>query len=263
MVFPHYFSLLYRLFKLAFSRLVMPVAVVTGASSGIGRGAAVRLAKEGYNLVVTGRNTEELLNLKKECVEHGLKDHQVIFWAYFYFIGCFLQIVTVIGDVVQQDVIEKIVEAAINSFGQIDTLVRSKTDQRTREPQLDSRELEWPQLDSQNSSIRNFSHFQINSAGILKSGALLEAPIEDYDQIMDINVRSIIRLTKVALPHLIKTKGTVVNVSSITGPCPVSSPFFLNRKSGSVPRSDLLLYVEGGPGSIHQVSGPRDGSQWS
>ena len=55
----------------------MPVAVVTGASSGIGRGAAVRLAKEGYSLVVTGRNVEELENLKKECIEIGLKENQV------------------------------------------------------------------------------------------------------------------------------------------------------------------------------------------
>lgn len=41
-------------------------ALVTGATSGLGRAIALRLAKEGYNLIVTGRRTERLNELEKE-----------------------------------------------------------------------------------------------------------------------------------------------------------------------------------------------------
>lgn len=44
---------------------------------------------------------------------------------------------------------------------------------------------------------------------------LADAPMEDYDKIFNVNVRSLIALTKLALPHLIKTKGNVVNISSV------------------------------------------------
>ena len=41
--------------------------------------------------------------------------------------------------------------------------------------------------------------------------------MDNYDHVMNTNVRSAIVLTKLAVPHLIKTKGNIVNVSSITG----------------------------------------------
>jgi NAD(P)-dependent dehydrogenase (short-subunit alcohol dehydrogenase family) len=40
-----------------------------------------------------------------------------------------------------------------------------------------------------------------------------------YDKQFDVNVRSVIQLTKCAIPHLIKSKGRIVNVSSVAGPC--------------------------------------------
>lgn len=41
-------------------------ALVTGATSGIGRSIALRLGKEGYNIIITGRREERLLELQKE-----------------------------------------------------------------------------------------------------------------------------------------------------------------------------------------------------
>ena len=57
----------------------------------------------------------------------------------------------------------------------------------------------------------------VNSAGILVTGSLEAMTLEDYDRQMNINVRSVIQACKLAAPHLITTKGNIVNVSSVTG----------------------------------------------
>jgi NAD(P)-dependent dehydrogenase (short-subunit alcohol dehydrogenase family) len=57
----------------------------------------------------------------------------------------------------------------------------------------------------------------VNSAGILKSGNLEATSLELWDEMMNINVRSVFHLMKLATPHLEKTKGNIVNVSSVTG----------------------------------------------
>lgn len=57
----------------------------------------------------------------------------------------------------------------------------------------------------------------INSAGILVSGSIETLSLEDYDRQMNVNVRSIFVITQAAVPHLKKTKGNIVNVSSVTG----------------------------------------------
>jgi NAD(P)-dependent dehydrogenase (short-subunit alcohol dehydrogenase family) len=51
----------------------------------------------------------------------------------------------------------------------------------------------------------------------LKGGSILTMKMDDYDTSMDTNVKSIINLTQLCVPHLINTKGSIVNVSSVTG----------------------------------------------
>jgi len=62
----------------------------------------------------------------------------------------------------------------------------------------------------------------INNAGIAISGSVQNAPIADFDKIFSVNVRSVITLTQLCIPHLIKTKGTIVNNSSIAALRPMS-----------------------------------------
>jgi NAD(P)-dependent dehydrogenase (short-subunit alcohol dehydrogenase family) len=64
---------------------------------------------------------------------------------------------------------------------------------------------------------------QINSAGIQIPGSIETAKLEDYDKQMNTNVRSLFVLTQLAVPYLIKTKGNIVNVSSVAGLRSVSS----------------------------------------
>lgn len=57
----------------------------------------------------------------------------------------------------------------------------------------------------------------INAAGILRSGNIMNTPIQEFDYMMNINLRSIFLLMQTALPFLKESKGSIVNVSSVTG----------------------------------------------
>lgn len=57
----------------------------------------------------------------------------------------------------------------------------------------------------------------VNNAGILETGTIETTSLEQYDRVMNTNVRSIYHLTMLAVPHLIKTQGSIVNVSSVNG----------------------------------------------
>ena len=46
--------------------MTKPIALITGATSGIGRATAERFAKDGYNVIITGRRTERLANIADE-----------------------------------------------------------------------------------------------------------------------------------------------------------------------------------------------------
>jgi NAD(P)-dependent dehydrogenase (short-subunit alcohol dehydrogenase family) len=57
----------------------------------------------------------------------------------------------------------------------------------------------------------------VNAAGIIGTGNIENTTLPQWDQMMDINLRSLFHLTQLALPSLIVRKGNIVNVSSITG----------------------------------------------
>jgi len=57
----------------------------------------------------------------------------------------------------------------------------------------------------------------VNAAGILTSGDIATTTDERWDEILDINVNALFRMTREAVPELIATKGAIVNVSSVTG----------------------------------------------
>ncbi|CAH1114244.1 unnamed protein product [Psylliodes chrysocephalus] len=57
----------------------------------------------------------------------------------------------------------------------------------------------------------------INNAGVIETGSIENTTLDQYDRMMNINVRSIYQLSMLAVPHLIKTKGNIVNVSSVNG----------------------------------------------
>ena len=57
----------------------------------------------------------------------------------------------------------------------------------------------------------------VPAAGILTTGSIEAMTMDQYDELMNINCRSIVLLMKLCTPHIIESKGNIVNVSSVTG----------------------------------------------
>uniref|UniRef100_A0A336ML19 CSON013789 protein n=1 Tax=Culicoides sonorensis TaxID=179676 RepID=A0A336ML19_CULSO len=68
-------------------------------------------------------------------------------------------------------------------------------------------------------TIKHFNKLDVlvNNAGIIGVGSIEQTSMDQYDSIMNTNMRSIYNLTMLAVPHLIKTEGCIVNVSSVNG----------------------------------------------
>lgn len=137
------------------------VAIITGATSGIGRATALCFAEAGANIAIVGRKRDVL---NEVCEE--VKTHKV---------GA----LPVTADVTNEADARRIVAETVQKFGKIDVLV--------------------------------------NAAGILTSGTVEDTLLDSWDKMMNINLRSVFHLMQLALPHLTKTKGNIVNVSSVTG----------------------------------------------
>lgn len=138
------------------------VAVVTGASRGIGRASAIAFAKEGVNIVATARNGEELKSLVKECEALGVKA------------------VAIPADATQADDVSNLKKEALAAFPQIDIMV--------------------------------------NNAGVAKYSSLLGLSVEDYDWMMNTNMRSTFLCTRAFLPEMVARKsGSIIIVSSQAG----------------------------------------------
>ncbi|XP_041095647.1 3-oxoacyl-[acyl-carrier-protein] reductase FabG-like isoform X2 [Polyodon spathula] len=138
------------------------VALVTGASSGIGASTSILFAKLGAKLALNGRDMENLTKTAKQCKVAGQSEPLLV-----------------PGDLMDEDTAKKIIEKTVDHYGRLDVL--------------------------------------INSAGILVMGSIETTDMEQYDRVMNTNVRSVYHLTHLAVPHLVNSKGCIVNVSSVNG----------------------------------------------
>lgn len=57
----------------------------------------------------------------------------------------------------------------------------------------------------------------VNNAGIIANGSIENTSLEQYDEVMNTNVKAVYHLTMLAVPHLITSKGNIVNLSSVAG----------------------------------------------
>lgn len=76
--------------------------------------------------------------------------------------------------------------------------------------------------DTERIMVQTIEHFGrlnilINNAGIVAFNTIETTSMAEYDEIMATNLRSVYHLTMLAVPHLIKTQGNIVNVSSLYG----------------------------------------------
>lgn len=70
-----------------------------------------------------------------------------------------------------------------------------------------------------NTTISSLSRLDVlvNNAGMVHIGSVETTTLKQFDEIMNTNVRAVFYLTKLVVPHLMKTKGNIVNVSSVNG----------------------------------------------
>jgi NADP-dependent 3-hydroxy acid dehydrogenase YdfG len=144
------------------------VALVTGASSGIGQATARALAAEGAKVAVAARR---LQRLEKLATEIGRGGHTAL---------------AIRADIADQAQAIDAVDRTVDELGRLDVLV--------------------------------------NNAGVMLLGPIEDAPTEEWDRMIDLNLKGLINTTHAALPHLLAAAGDsergcadVVNVSSVAG----------------------------------------------
>jgi NADP-dependent 3-hydroxy acid dehydrogenase YdfG len=144
------------------------VALVTGASSGIGEATALALAAEGAAVALAARRADRLQSLSTRIREDG---------------GVALPIE---ADLASAEQAEAAVERAVSELGRLDTL--------------------------------------INNAGMMLLGPVVGAPLEEWQQMLDVNVAGLLYCAHAAVPHLLSAAGDgprqiadLVNISSVAG----------------------------------------------
>jgi len=135
----------------------MSVALVTGASSGIGAATAIAFAEAGWDVMAAGRDEGRL----EEVAD--VSDNIAI-WS---------------GELSDSEECDELVSDTIDEFDSLDCLV--------------------------------------NSAGILLRGDAGETSDDDWRDTMTINLDVPFLLSRAAIPHLQKTSGSIVNISSYWG----------------------------------------------
>ena len=90
----------------------------------------------------------------------------------------------------------------------------------------------------------------VNNAGAATVGSFLDTPLEDYRQTMATNVDGLVYCIRAALPHLIETKGAIVNVSSVSGLGGDWGLSFYNASKGAVTNLTRALALELGPKGV-------------
>jgi len=138
------------------------VAIVTGASRGIGRAIALALASQGAKVVASARNAEALAQLAEEIKAQG---------------GDAL---AVVGDVALEDDANNLVKQAVEAYGQVDVF--------------------------------------INNAGITRDGLLLRMKNDDWDAVLDTNLKGAFLCTRAVAKVMSKQRsGRIINISSVVG----------------------------------------------
>lgn len=139
------------------------VAIITGASRGIGSGIAKVFAEQGANVAFTySSSVESAMALENELNALGVK-------AKGYQ-----------SNAANFNEAQQLVDDVIAEFGTVDVL--------------------------------------INNAGITKDNLLMRMSEEDFDKVIDINLKSVFNMTKAVLKIMLKNrKGSIVNMSSVVG----------------------------------------------
>jgi NAD(P)-dependent dehydrogenase (short-subunit alcohol dehydrogenase family) len=90
----------------------------------------------------------------------------------------------------------------------------------------------------------------VNSAGILEGGTIDSTDLEAWDRTMDVNVRSVFALARLAAPHLIARRGNIVNLSSVAGLRPYAGVLAYCVSKAAVDQLTRCLALELAPKGV-------------
>lgn len=139
------------------------IAVVTGASRGIGRAIAIRLAGEGATVVINYNGSKEKAEEVKQEIE-----------------GAGVKAAVCQCNVADFDQCQAFIQKVIDEFGRIDILV--------------------------------------NNAGITRDGLLMKMSEEDFDQVIETNLKGAFHTIRFASRQMLRQKsGRIINLSSVVG----------------------------------------------
>lgn len=138
-------------------------AIVTGAAKGIGKAIALKLAEEGFNIVLNYRSSED----KAIETENEIKEKNV-------------EVLRIQGDITNTEDVLNLVNKAKEKFGSIDVMV--------------------------------------NNAGITKDNLLLRMKEEEFDSVINTNLKGVFNCLKAITPIMVKQKhGKIISISSVVG----------------------------------------------
>lgn len=137
-------------------------ALITGATSGIGRATAHELAKQGINLILCGRR-QERLDIVKKALQRETNVHTLNF------------------DVRDKNAVKIAINSLPEAFKQIDILINNAG----------------------------------NAHGL---DAIQDGQLDDWDAMMDINVKGLLYVSKAVIPQMTQRKsGHIINIGSSAG----------------------------------------------
>ncbi|OAA93758.1 elongation factor P 5-aminopentanone reductase [Clostridium coskatii] len=172
------------------------VAIVTGASRGIGRSIAINLAKCGANVVINYKKDEKeaykTLDMIKQAGSVGM---------------------VVQGDVSLYSNAERIVQYALSKMGKIDILV--------------------------------------NNAGISKIGLFVDMKEDEWNSIIDVNLKGVLNCSHSVLKHMISKKsGAIINISSMWGNVGAACESIYSASKGAINLFTKSIAKEMAPSNI-------------
>jgi meso-butanediol dehydrogenase/(S,S)-butanediol dehydrogenase/diacetyl reductase len=89
----------------------------------------------------------------------------------------------------------------------------------------------------------------VNNAGVAPMGSLTKTPMEDWHRVMNIDVNGVFYGCRAAMPYLLESKGSIINLSSVSGLGGDWGMSFYNAAKGAVSNFTRSLALEyGGQG---------------
>ena len=188
------------------------VAMITGASVGIGRAVALQMARKGAKLVLLDINKETLLSVEKEVSSLGI------------------EVISFACDIANQEEVNEVAKRAFEKFGKIDVLINNAGLWRNKEPFMETSIDKWK------------AYIDVNVLGtVYCTKAVLQSMIDNgYGRI--VNVASVAGIYGNAnMTMYSATKGAVIAMTKALAKEVASSGVIVNSVSpGTVSSSENL-----------------------